>query len=72
MFTAQEYSENISRVKCISEQFGKGKILKEMEKELKLIGEQRGAGLDDIMKKYYLNRKNYHRVKILKDKYLEN
>jgi hypothetical protein len=43
-----------------------------MEKELKLIGEQRGAGLDDIMKKYYLNRKNYHRVKILKDKYLEN
>ena len=30
LITAQEYSENVSRVRCISERFGKGKILKEL------------------------------------------
>jgi hypothetical protein len=72
LLTAQEYSENVQKVKCISERFGKNKILKEMENELNSVLDQRGLSLEDIMKQYYENRKKYHRIKILKDKYLEN
>jgi hypothetical protein len=71
LITAQEYSENVSRVRCISERFGKGKILKELENELdKQVAEVEGGKIDDLLKKYYESRKNYHRIKILKDLYL--
>ena len=43
-----------------------------MENDLNSVLDQRGLSLEDIMKQYYENRKKYHRIKILKDKYLEN
>lgn len=73
LITAQEYSENVSRVRCISERFGKGKILRELEKELeKQVAEIEQGKVDDLIKKYYESRKQYHRIKILKELYLEN
>ena len=72
LITAQEYSENVSRVRCISERFGKGKILKELENELeKQVSQIEGAKIDDLLKKYHESRKKYHRIKILKELYLE-
>jgi|LakMenEpi03Aug12_release.lakeMendotaPanAssembly.Ray.scaffolds.fasta_scaffold4378250_1 hypothetical protein len=32
--------------------------------------DEKGLKIDDQMRKYYENRKKYHRVKILKEKYL--
>ena len=63
----------MSRVRCISERFGKGKILRELEKELeKQVAEVEQGKIDDLVKKYYESRKQYHRIKILKELYLEN
>ena len=73
LFAAQEYSENASRVRCISERFGKGKILRELEKELeKQVEQVENSRIDDVLKKYYEARKQYHRIKILKELYLDN
>lgn len=73
LITAQEYNENVSRVRCISERFGKGKILRELEKELeKQVAEVEQGRVEDLLKKYYESRKQYHRIKILKELYLEN
>ena len=67
LFAAQEYSENASRVRYISERFGKGKILRELEKELeKQVEQVENSRIDDVLKKYYEARKQYHRIKILK------
>ena len=61
----------MSRVRCISERFGKGKILRELEKELEKQVEGAEVGkVDDLLKKYYESRKQYHRLKILKELYL--
>jgi len=35
------------------------------------VAEVEGGKIDDLLKKYYESRKNYHRIKILKDLYLE-
>jgi hypothetical protein len=60
-------------VRCISERFGKGKILRELEKELeKQVAEVENGKIDDLVKKYYESRKQYHRIKTLKELYLEN
>jgi hypothetical protein len=72
LITAQEYAENVSRVRCIGERFGKGKILKELESELdKQVSQVEGGRIEDLLKRYYESRKKYHRIKILKELYLE-
>jgi hypothetical protein len=43
-----------------------------MEVELNSVLDQRGLSLDEVMRQYYENRKKYHRIKILKEKYLES
>ena len=43
-----------------------------MEAELNSVLDQRGLSLDELMKQYYENRKKYHRIKILKEKYIES
>lgn len=41
-----------------------------MQKELNSVLDQSGLSLDEVMRQYYENRKKFHRIKILKDKYL--
>lgn len=36
------------------------------------VSEVQGGRIEDLLKKYYETRKKYHRIKILKDLYLEN
>lgn len=40
-----------------------------MEKQ---VAEVEHGKLEDLVKKYYESRKEYHRIKILKELYLEN
>jgi len=46
--------------------------LRELEKELeRQVEEGEHSGIDDVLKKYYEARKKFHRIKILKELYLE-
>ena len=73
LLTAQEYNENISRVKCMSEKFGKGKILREMEKQIDAeVSQMEGGKISHVINEYYQKRKKLHKMKILKELYLES
>jgi len=38
----------------------------------KQVAEVQNGKVDELLKKYYESRKHYHRIKILKELYLEN
>jgi glycerol-3-phosphate dehydrogenase len=57
----------------MSEKFGKGKILREMEKKIESeIEKMEGTKISDVIHEYYQKRKNLHKMKILKELYLES
>ena len=71
--TAQEYNENVSRVKCMSEKFGKGNILREMEKKIDAeVSRMEGGKISHMVNEYYQKRKDLHKMKILKELYLSS
>ena len=46
--------------------------MKELEHELeKQVSQVEGGKVEDLLKRYYESRKKYHRIKILKELYLE-
>lgn len=57
----------------MSEKFGKGKILREMEKQIESeISQNQNGNIQDVLQDYYKNRKKLHKMKMLKELYLES
>ena len=73
MMTAQEYNENLARVRVMGEKFSKGKIIREMEKNIENeLGHHEYGSVVSLVQSYYENRKKLHRMKILKELYKES
>jgi hypothetical protein len=67
------YRESESKAQYISERFGKGRILKEMEAAADSSEPDTTiVGIENQLNDFYTKRKNYHRTEILKQKYLES
>lgn len=57
----------------MSEKFGKGKILREMEKQIESeISNNNKGNMQEFLQNYFENRKKLHKMKILKELYLES
>lgn len=67
-----DYRENESKAQYVSERFGKGRILKEMEAAADSSEPDTSiVGIENQLNDFFQKRKNYHRIEILKQKYLE-
>lgn len=57
----------------MSDRFGKGRILKEMEAAAENCEPDPSiVGVENQLNDFFQKRKNYHRMEILKQKYLES
>ena len=57
----------------MSEKFGKGNILREMEKKIDFeVSQMEGGKISHVINEYYQKRKKLHKMKILKELYLES
>ena len=55
----------------MSEKFSKGKIIRELEKQIESeIEGNHGGRIQDVLQGYFNNRKKLHKLKILKELYI--
>lgn len=58
-------------MRVVGEKFSKGKIIRELEKQIE--SEINGSGrIQDQLQDYFLKRKKVHKLRILKELYIES